>query len=105
MFEVGVTYSAEIGLEMEGISAKATVSHNEKQRTTVGHSRTEEVTVAATGTCVAKPMTQVTCQYFAWKGVTTVGYTIHWKDGTTTQGTYTGEGWVRDFKSQTEIFY
>ena|ERR1712176_71636 len=101
MFEVGVTYSAEIGLEIEGVSAKTTVTNHETQRTTVGHSYQNSQTVSAGMACVAKPMTEVTCRYLAFKGQVTVGYTIHWKDGTTTRGVYKGEGWQRDVKSTT----
>ena len=103
MFEVGVTYSAEIGLEIEGVGAKTSVTNHETQRTTVGHSYQNSQTVSASATCVAKPMTKQTCRYFAWKGQVTVGYTIHWKDGTTTQGTYRGEGWRRDVDASTQL--
>ena len=103
MFEVGVTYSAEIGLEIEGVSGKTSVTNHETQRTTVGHSYQNSQTVSAGVSCVAKPRTKVTCQYLAFKGQVSVGYTIHWKDGTRTRGMYKGEGWRRDVKSSTEL--
>ena len=103
MFEVGVTYSAEIGLEVEGESGQFSVTNFETQHTTVGHSFQNSQTVSAGVPCVAKPMTKVTCQYLASKGTVSVGYTIHWKDGTTTRGDYEGEGWKRDVKSSIEM--
>ena len=103
MFEVGMTYSTEIGLEVDGLSGKTTVTKHDTQRTTVGHSFQDSQTVSASVSCVAKPMTKVTCQYIAFKGTVSVGYTIHWKDGTTTRGIYEGEGWRRDVKTSTEF--
>ena len=43
--------------------------------------------------CVAKPMQSVTCKYIAYKASIEVGYTINWKRGTPTRGTYKGQGW------------
>ena len=62
-------------------------------------------TVTSTQSCVAGPMTRVTCQYVAYKGSINVGYTIHWTDGSTTRGEYKGQGWKSELIQTTKQLY
>ena len=67
-----------------------------KETRTNGGSRTESETLSVSRPCVAGGNTMVICTYMAYLGKINVGYTIHWKDGSTTRGRYEGQGWHHD---------
>ena len=96
VFEQGASYSAEAGVSFEGIGLKESVTFTEKESFTNGGSVTESETLSSTRPCVASSHTMVICTYMAYRGEIKVGYTIHWKDGSTTRGNYKGEGWHHD---------
>ena len=96
VFEQGLSYTAEASASFEGMGLKESVTLSVKESFTNGGSITESETLSSTRPCVASAHTKVICTYMAYKGEISVGYTIHWKDGSTTKGTYKGEGWKHD---------
>ena len=94
VFEQGLSYSAEASAEFEGIGLKESVTMSVTESYSNGGSVTESETLSRP--CVASSHTKVICTYMAYRGEIKVGYTIHWKDGSTTRGQYKGEGWHHD---------
>merc|ERR1712046_57947 len=101
IFKVAVSYSLEASAELEGFGMKESITFTAEESRSTGGSKTESVTVSSTADCVAAPKTQKTCEYIAYKGTISVGYTVHWTNGATTRGTYHGEGWTHRVDTDT----
>ena len=101
VFEQGLSYTedAEAKFQAAGLKELVTLSRKETS-TNSGFYRLTE-TLSSNRPCVAQANTQVVCTYMAYRGEINTGYTIHWKDGSTTRGKYKGEGWHLDTVIQT----
>jgi len=104
VFEHGLSYSVETSATFEGIGLKEDVTLSVDESFTNGGSITKSETLSSTRPCVASQHTKVICTYMAYLGKIKVGYTIHWKDGSTTRGIYQGEGWNHDTLIKTEPY-
>ena len=102
IIKAGVSYSATASAEFLGMGAKQTFTVSFEYSHTWGGFHEEDQTLSSTKTCIAKPMTSVTCQYVAYKGHIEVGYTIYWKNASPTRGTYKGEGWKMHLSTDTQ---
>ena len=96
VFEQGLSYTAETSATFQGFGLKEPVTMLEKEFVTNGGSVTRSETLSSSRSCVAGSHTRVICTYMAYRGEINVGYTIHWKDGSTTRGRYEGQGWHHD---------
>lgn len=101
VFEQGLSYTAGASATFEGIGMSQSVTMSVKETYTNGETRTSSETLSSTEPCVAGSHTRVICTYVAYPGKIKVGYTIHWKDRSTTRGSYEGEGWHHDILIQT----
>jgi len=101
VFEQGLSYTAEASAEFEGFGLSESVTMSVTESYSNGGSVTESQTLSSTTPCVASSHTWVICSYLAYRGEIKVGYTIHWKDGSTTRGTYKGQGWHHDTRVKT----
>ena len=102
VFRAGASYTVGMELSFEGIggaSQSFTVSKEREESTGGMYQRSQEVSF--TQKCTAKPMTRVTCQFIARQGTIEVGYTIYWKNGRKTRGTYRGQGWKSELTQST----
>ena len=94
VFRAGASYTVGMEVSFEGFGgASQSVTVSEEQEKSTGGFYETSQEVSFTQKCSAKPMTRVTCQFLAYKGTIEVGYTIYWKNGGKTRGTYRGKGW------------
>ena len=102
VFKAGVSYTAGASAEFMGFGASESITVSAEVSQSNGGSYEKDQTVTSTETCIARPMTQETCQYIAYKGTIEVGYTIYWKNASPTRGTYKGQGWKSVLSSTTQ---
>lgn len=111
VFKKGVTYAKDFSVTFAayGMSAGLEISAEYTQSIEVTHS--EENTLSYRHTCIAKPMTRVTCTTELYKGYVKTDYKIAWIGGPSiptdsrvqyTRGTYIGQVWAYETITKTE---
>ena len=103
VFKAGVSYAAGASASLMGFGASEPITISAEVPQPNGGSYEKDLTLSATQSCVAKPMTRVTCNYKAFKGTIEVGYKVYWKNALAraTRGTYKGQGWKIVMSTQT----